>query len=214
MKFIDYNIKEFLDDLGSSSPSPGGGSTAALVGALAGALNSMVYSLTVGKKCYAELAQENKNKMIKLQEATNRFIDQCMAFMEKDREEFNMLMDAFKLPKDSIEEQEIRNNKIKDRTISAMMAPFDFAVDALAFYRNIEFAVEHGNKNLVSDAGVAAILLHAAIESAIVNVKINYASVKHDLKAKDVYKLSIEILEKSCAFKEDITKKVDNLILK
>ena len=214
MKFKDYNLDEFIKDLSSDSPSPGGGSTAALVGALSGALNSMVYSLTVDKKCYEELTEENKNKMLKLQEATHRFIDKCMMFMEKDREEFNMLMATFKLPKETDEEKAYRKDMIKEKTVTAMMAPYDFAVDALGFYRNIEFAVEYGNSNLVSDAGVAAILLNAAIEAAIINVKINYASIKDDLKARDVYNLSLEILEKSQEFKDDISKKVDKIIIK
>lgn len=213
MKFRDYNLNGFIKDLSSDSTSPGGGSTAALVGALAGGLNSMVYSLTVGKKCYEELAEENKKKMIKLQEATDRFIEKCMNFMEKDREEFNGLMATFKLPKTTEEEIANRKQQIRKHTISAMMTPFDFAVDSLGFYRNIEFAVEYGNKNLVSDAGVAAILLHAAIESAIINVKVNYVSVKDEAKAKDAYKLSCEILEKSQAFKDEIIKKVDKSIM-
>ncbi|MEG0295422.1 MAG: cyclodeaminase/cyclohydrolase family protein [Clostridium sp.] len=213
MKFKEYNLEGFLEDLASSSPAPGGGSTAALVGALAGALNSMVYSLTVGKKSFEELTEENKNKMMRLHESTKRFIDQSMIFMEKDREEFNSLMASFKLPKETEEEKKIRSLEIKNRTISAMHAPYDFAVDALAFYRNIEFAVEYGNKNLISDAGVAAILLHAAIESAIINVKINYVSIKQESEAKDILNLCSEIYEKSSAYKQEITKKVEKAIL-
>lgn len=213
MKFKEYNLEGFLEDLASSSPAPGGGSTAALVGALAGALNSMVYSLTVGKKSFEELTEENKNKMMRLHESTKRFIDQSMIFMEKDREEFNSLMASFKLPKETEEEKKIRSLEIKNRTISAMHAPYDFAVDALAFYRNIEFAVEYGNKNLISDAGVAAILLHAAIESAIINVKINYVSIEQESEAKDILNLCSEIYEKSSAYKQEITKKVEKAIL-
>lgn len=213
MKFKEYNLEGFLEDLASSSPAPGGGSTAALVGALAGALNSMVYSLTVGKKSFEELTEENKNKMIRLHESTKRFIDQSMIFMEKDREEFNSLMASFKLPKETDEDKKIRSLEIKNRTISAMHAPYDFAVDALAFYRNIEFAVEYGNKNLISDAGVAAILLHAAIESAIINVKINYVSIKQESEAKDILNLCSEIYEKSSTYKQEITKKVEKAIL-
>lgn len=213
MKFKEYNLEEFITDLSSDSTSPGGGSTAALVGALAGALNSMVYSLTIGKKCYEELTEENKNKLVKLHEATKRFIEKSMNFMEKDRTEFNQLMNAFKLPKNTQEEIEYRKKAIEKHTISAMFAPFDFAVDALGFYKNIDFAVEYGNKNLVSDAGVAAILLHSAIESAIINVKTNYVAVRELQKAKDTYRVSLEVLEKSTSLKDEIVKKVDKIIM-
>ena len=93
--------------------------------------------------------------------------------MEKDREDFLGLMSCYKLPKSNDEEVKIRNEKIKENTIKAMNTPLNLAEECIKFYENIDFAIKYGNKNLISDAGVATILLHSAIESAVINVKVN-----------------------------------------
>ncbi len=97
--------------------------------------------------------------------------------MEADRSTFTDLMDTFKLKKDTNEEKVYRSKMIKEKTIAAMESPLNLAKDSLEFYENIEFAVEFGNKNLTSDAVVAAVLLHSSIESAIVNVFVNFNSL-------------------------------------
>ena len=177
MNFKEYSIDKFLYELKTDLPSPGGGSTAALVSALAGALNSMVYSFTVDKKSFEKLDDNNKEKMINLKEKCEEFISKSIYYMEADRDTFTALMDTFKLPKDTDEEKRYRSQMIKEKTIAAMESPLNLAKDSLEFYDNIDFAIEFGNKNLTSDAIVAAILLHSAIESAIVNVFVNFKSL-------------------------------------
>ncbi len=172
MRFKDYKIDEFLEDLSSSSPSPGGGSVAGLVAALSGSLNSMVYSLTVNKKSFESLDGETKKTVLDFKEASGKFIKKSMELMELDREYFNKLMDCYKLPKDSDEEKKIRSAAIVQGTVKAMKAPLELAKECYNFYDNIDVAVKYGNRMLISDAGCAAILLHAAIKSAIVNVKV------------------------------------------
>ena len=114
MLFKDYNIDMFLKELSSDAPSPGGGSTAALVSALSGALNSMVYSLTIGKKMFESLSIENKEKMMEFNKKANDFIKNSKEFMEKDRRDFLELMNSYKMPKSTDEEIIIRKNKIKE----------------------------------------------------------------------------------------------------
>lgn len=180
MLFKDYKIEEFLSDLSSSSPSPGGGSSAALVAAISGALNNMVYSLTINKKSFEPLSDENKEKMISFEKECKEFIEKCVELMEEDRASFNKVMDSYRLPKDTDEEKEYRKKQIKEKTYGAMMCPLNLCRECIKFYSNIEFAIEYGNKMLVSDAGVAASLLHSAIESSIINVKINLSSLKSE----------------------------------
>lgn len=177
MYFKDYSIEKFLYELKTDLPSPGGGSTAALVSALAGALNTMVYSFTIDKKAFEKLDNNNKEKMINLKEKCEGFIKKSIAYMELDRSTFTDLMSTFKLKKDTDEEKVYRLKMIKEKTIAAMESPLNLAKDSLEFYENIEFAVEFGNKNLTSDAVVAAVLLHSSIESAIVNVFVNFNSL-------------------------------------
>lgn len=197
MEFKDYKIYEFIEDLSSDSSSPGGGSTAALVGALASSLNSMVYSFTVGKKVFDTLNDEKKNEMINFQNASKDFSMISLSYMEEDRSSFVELMDSFKLPKETDEEKAYRINTIKHNTIKAMKVPLNLARISLDFYENIDFAVKYGNKNLVSDGIVAAILLHSVIESAIVNVEINYKSLEKDKEFINIPNECAEILQES-----------------
>ena len=212
MEFKMYSIEKFLNELSSDMPSPGGGSTAALIAALASSLNSMVYSLTINKKAFEKLSSENKEKMINFAHKARNFTELSKSFMERDRIEFTELMNSFKLPKDTEEEKSIRSKIIKEKTFKAMESPLDLARECLDFYENISFAVEFGNKNLISDAGVAAILLNAAIESSILNVKINLNSLRKEEYAEEIEKECIYILEKSIEFKNNISKNVEKAI--
>lgn len=206
MEFKDYSIDKFLYELKTDLPSPGGGSTAALVSALAGALNSMVYSFTVDKKAFEKLDDNKKEKMIMLKEKCEEFISKSIYYMEADRDTFTALMDTFKLPKDTDEEKKYRSQMIKEKTVEAMESPLNLAKDSLEFYDNIDFAIEFGNKNLTSDAIVAAILLHSAIESAIVNVFINFNSLGNKEGYENIPNKCKEIIESSLLRKKEIVK--------
>lgn len=204
MLFKDYKIEEFLNDLSSSSPSPGGGSTAALVAALAGSLNNMVYSLTINKKAFESLSEENKEKMISFEKECKEFIENCIELMEEDRNSFNKVMDSYKLPKNTDEEKKYRKEQIKEKTYGAMMCPLNVCRECIKFYNNIEFAIKYGNKMLASDAGVAASLLHSAIESSIINVKINLSSLKSEVYFNEVENEIKTLLKESNIKKENI----------
>lgn len=212
MLFKDYKIENFLDELSSEAPSPGGGSTAALVLALSAGLNSMVYSLTVGKKAYDGLKDEEKEKMLILQKEAKNLIEVAKAFMEKDREDFLGLMDTYKLPKTNDDEIKFRKDKIKEFTIKAMNTPMQLAEECIKFYDNIEFAIRYGNRNLVSDAGVAASLLHSAIESAIINVKVNLNFLKGEKFITEIEEKCSSIISDSYLKKSNLMKEVDKII--
>lgn len=212
MLFKDYKIEEFISDLASDSPSPGGGSTAALVAALAGSLNSMVYSLTVNKKSFEKLSDDKKEMLISFAEKSNEFTKLTSIMMEEDKKCFNELMAAYKLPKDTHEEKTYRNSEIKEKTRGAMNAPLVLLRECLGFYSNIEFAAEYGNKMLASDAGVASILLHAAIESAILNVKVNLNALKNESFFEEISNELNDSIMKSLRCKNEIMMKVEELI--
>ncbi len=187
MIFKDYKIEEFINDLASDSPAPGGGSTAALVGALSGALNSMVYSLTVGKKSFEKLDENKKEELLLFKTESENFIKRSIELMEEDRKAFSELMNGYTIPK----EKEDREEKIQKLTIGALMAPLKMSREALKFYENIKFGVTYGNKMLVSDGGVSAILLHSTIESSILNVIVNLKYI-NDLNFKKEIEEEIE----------------------
>ncbi|MBS6501643.1 MAG: cyclodeaminase/cyclohydrolase family protein [Clostridium sp.] len=212
MLFKDYSVDKFILELSSDAPSPGGGSTAALVAALSSSLNSMVYSLTIGKKVFEKLSDNEKNKMVKLQEEAKEFIKKAQNFMEQDRDDFLSLMDSYKLPKNNEEEIIIRKEKIKENTMKAMKTPLLLAEECIKFYDNIEFAIKHGNKNLISDAGVATVLLHSAIESSIINVKVNLNFLKEEEFCEEIENKCKSILNISYVKKCNLMNEVENII--
>lgn len=208
MKFKEYKIEEFIYDLSSESPSPGGGSVAALVASLAASLNSMVYSLTVNKKKFAEVDLDTKKLVLDFKEASDKFSKRAINLMEEDRDAFNKLMDCYKLPKSTEEEIKFRNNEIDKKTLGALKAPYDITKECYSFYDNIDIAVKYGNKMLLSDAACAAILLDAAIESAIVNVRINLASLKNKEYVEKLENELQEIEKNSKQRKNDINEAI------
>lgn len=208
MEFRKYSIEGFVEDLASDSEAPGGGSTSALVLALAGSLNGMVYSLTVGKKSFEKLTEKNKVKMESFQKETKEFIEDSIELMEEDRRSFKALMEGYRLPKDL----EDRTEKIQSLTFDAMNAPFKMAKLGVKFYKNIKFATEYGNKGLVTDAGVAAILLDSAINAAILNVKVNLKYFKDETIKDNIKKEILEIEISSEKEKKEILEIVNNEI--
>jgi len=183
----NLTVKEFIDELSSNSPAPGGGSAAALSAALASALGSMVFNLTINKKAYNEYEEDIKNNILKSLENTNSNKNEFLNLMDKDAEEFLELMSAFKLPKNSEEEKNLREIKIQEGYQKALEIPYKVANKAFELYKYIEIAAKYGNKNAISDAGVAALLIQTAVESAVLNVKINLSSIKNE-----EYKIEIE----------------------
>lgn len=212
MKFCNESIKNFLIDLGSDSSAPGGGSVAGLIAALSGALNSMVYSLTVGKKNYVELSDDEQKMITKFQLESRSFTERSLELMEDDRSNFLKLMDAYKLPRNTEDEKEKRKEEIKKNTIKAMEAPLNLARESLLFYENLKIMKKYGNKMLISDLGISAILLHSAIESSIVNVKVNLNSLREEEFFSKIDNELKEILIKSVNEKSEINMYVNSII--
>ena len=212
MKFCDESIKQFLEELGSDLSAPGGGSVAGLIAALSGALNSMVYSLTVGKKNYVNLQDSEKEIINKFQKEAKEFTLRSLELMEDDRANFLKLMDSYKLPKETEEDKEKRTLAIKENTIKSMEAPLILARQSLEFYENLKIMAKYGNKMLLSDLAISAILLNSAIESSIVNVKVNLNGLRSE---EFFYKIDNElngIMEKSIKEKNLITEAVNSVI--
>lgn len=212
MSFGDQTINEFLRDLESDMPAPGGGSVGGLISALSGALNSMVYSLTVGKKAYMLLSDDERKMIEGFQEESRKFTLKSMEIMNDDKDNFLLLMDAYKLPKNTEEEIEIRKKAIRDNTIKAMEAPLALARESVGFYENLKVMNKYGNKMLLSDLSISAILLHSAIESSIINVKVNLNSLRKEEFFDSIDKELIEIQKKSEENKKEICEAIDKVI--
>lgn len=162
-------LRAFLDDLASSSPAPGGGSVAALSGALGTALTSMVCNLTIGKKKYAEVDADMRKILAQAEDLRQIFTE----LISSDTEAFNKVMEAYSLPKETEPQKALRSAAITEATKEATLVPLEVmkhCIDALALAQEV---ASKGNVNSISDAGVSALMIHAACQSAALNVRIN-----------------------------------------
>ena len=165
----ERTVSQFLDELASSSPAPGGGSVAALAGAAGGALTAMVGNLTIGKKKYADVQDE----MIAVVQQTEQLRKELALLIDKDTEAFNTVMAAFGLPKGTEQEQLARTAAIQEATKSATLIPLQVMKVCQRALQHTLTVAQKGNKNSASDAGVAALMLQAGCAGAALNVRIN-----------------------------------------
>jgi len=167
-------IKGFLSETASSSPAPGGGSVAALSGALGTALSSMVCNLTIGKEKYKDVEDEIKEVLAKSEKLRKRLTE----LIDEDTEAFNDVMKAFKMSKDTEEQIEKRKQAIQKGYKTAAVVPFETAKTCEKILDVAMIVAKKGNTNSITDAAVSALMAKAGVESAILNVKINLGSIK------------------------------------
>lgn len=205
---IDRKVSKFLDELASNSPTPGGGSVAALAGALGAALLSMVGNLTIGKKKYKDVEDDFK----KIISSSERLRYELSQLIEEDVKVFNNFMATYKMPKETEDEKKIRAKKIQKSLIEAAKVPLRVAYKCLDILSLSKEVAEKGNINVVSDAGVAALMAEAALESAILNVKINLRMIKDEKIRTELYSSIKEILLKEKGQKEKVLEMVEGKI--
>lgn len=208
----ELELENFVSELSSNSPAPGGGSAAALSASLSCALCSMVFNLTIGKKAYREMNDEARKLIDDSIEKTNRLKDEFLNLMDSDAEEFLKLMAAFKLPKSTEEEIAVREKAINEGYVKALDVPMKTAKLSYEIYDSIMIACRYGNKNAISDAGVSALLLQTAIESAILNVKINLSSLSDEDLKQETLKFCDDIVKNGITKKEEILSIVNSKI--
>ncbi len=177
---VDKTVKDYCDILASKEPAPGGGSTAALSGALAASLTMMVVNLSVGKKAYEALDESIKSKFVADGEIIQDLKDQLTGLVDEDTNAFNKFMEAMKLPKDTDEQKAERNAKMQEASVYALQVPLTTAQRCFEILQNQETIAAYGNKNAVSDVGVGALLALAGLEGAVLNVKINLPGIEDE----------------------------------
>ncbi len=170
------NLREFCNETLSDSPAPGGGSVAALMGALGASLGGMVANLSAGKRGWDDKLEYFSNWAVKAQQLK----DELLALVDEDTAAFNKVMDAFALPKESAEEKAARAAAIEQATKYAAEVPLKVMETASKSYELLAEMAERGNPASVSDVGVGALATHACIEGAALNVRINFAQLKDE----------------------------------
>jgi formiminotetrahydrofolate cyclodeaminase len=165
----EINVRELLERLASKAPIPGGGSAAALGGAMGAALVAMVAELTIGRPD----AEEHAEQLERLRNASRDARDQLLALAEEDSRAYAAVVAARRLPRDTDEQRALRAEGVRRSMRAAADVPLRAARAAEAALQLAREMAPIGNPNAVSDAGVAAQLLAAAVRGAILNVQIN-----------------------------------------
>ncbi len=196
----DKKVSNFLGELASNSPTPGGGSVAALAGALGAALISMVGNLTAGKKKYENIEEDIK----KIVSSSEKLRYELSQLIEEDVKAFNNFMATYKMPKETEDEKRMRTEKIQEALIEAAKVPLKTAYKCLDIMILSREVAEKGNVNLISDVGVAVLMAEAALESAILNVKINLRMIKDEKVRTELSSSMEEILLKEKGQKEKV----------
>jgi methenyltetrahydrofolate cyclohydrolase len=176
------SLTHFLDQLASSAPTPGGGSVAALCGALSAALGSMVANLTLGREKYRDVEPAIRAALEQSEQLRADFTQ----LIADDIAAYGALSAAYRLPKATPDEQAARSAQIQHALRGAAEAPLRIAERARQALDLCRTLAEIGNLTVVSDVGVAAIAAHAALESAELNVLINLKAIKDQALAESL----------------------------
>jgi formiminotetrahydrofolate cyclodeaminase len=199
---VELSIKEFSQVLGSDSPAPGGGSVAALSGALGADLVSMVCCLSIGKESCEPFKAE-------LSEALERSRGLSISLLQRvdlDTEAFNGVMAAFKMPKDTEDEKNSRREEIQRSFKEAVQSPLGIARECLGVLELAEKLLGKSNPNALSDLGVASQQAYAGIEGAVMNVKINLPSIKDASFLSVTFSETSKLLESGAGIRDRVHK--------
>jgi len=198
------SVSEFIDDVSSNSPAPGGGSVSALCGALGSALAAMVCRLTIGKKNYEGVQDE----MLTALGRADELRAELTALIDQDTEAFNLVMKAFTLPKATEDQKRARSEAIQEATKQATLVPLEVMKLCEQAIGVAATVADHGNVNSVTDAGAAGLILKAGCEGAALNVQINLATLKDQIFVDETSTLVSALLTNVEAISDRIRQRV------
>lgn len=196
MKMLEKPATQFLTELSSNAPVPGGGGASAAVGAFAAALGMMVTNLTIGKKKYAEYEEELVACRVRLEDLRDQLID----LVDGDAVAFEPLSKAYSIPKDDPNRDQI----MEDALYEASVVPMSIMETVLAAAKELEILVEKGSRLAVSDVGVGILFAQAAIEGASLNVYINTKLMKNRERADEMNAKADAIIAEGAALQKSI----------
>ncbi len=201
---LKRNLREFCDETLSDSPAPGGGSVAALMGALGASLGGMVANLSAAKRGWEEKLDYFSDWAVQAQQLK----EEMLFLVDEDTAAFTKVMDAFALPKASAEEKAARSSAIQMANKYAAEIPLRVMETALKTYRILSEMADNGNPASISDVGVGLLATRACIEGAAMNVRINLSSLK-DEKATGIL---LEKLQQISRQAESEFRRIDQVV--
>ena len=176
MKLGNLSLGDFTKELGSANPTPGGGSVAALCGALGAALSAMVSRITLGNEKYSEVWQS----MGAVQQAADLMTGHFLELVQRDSDAYQAVIGAIKLPKETEEEKGARHKAIQEASKNAAKVPLETLRTSEKLIVLTKEAVERGNPNTLTDAGAALQLARTAAVVAAYNVRINLPGLQDE----------------------------------
>ena len=198
----------FVGAVAAPTPAPGGGSVAAHAGALGAALAQMVAGLTIGRKKYA--AVEGEMKEVALKAAA--LVNELSALGPRDADAYGSVMAAYKLPGETETDAAAKKRAVDDALLGAAEVPLETARACVRVLELAQAVATRGNTNAVSDAGVAALLAHAACRGAVYNVRINVASLDDKSKGARLVEECGRLLGTAAKLADDVTASVERAI--
>ncbi|WP_099191491.1 cyclodeaminase/cyclohydrolase family protein [Tepidibacter mesophilus] len=208
MKLIDMKVVDFTNEVDSSSPAPGGGSVAALASNIGISLGRMMGNLSFGKKKFEALDDNIKEEFKEKFKKLGLIRDNLLELVDRDTESFNEVMKAFKLPKETDEEKSIRKKAIQDATIQSIDVPFETAKNSLDALELMEYFVDYGNQNAITDLGVGNLLLYTGLEGAILNVKVNLCGLDDGEFVQKKRSECEDMIKKGCKIKDCVLRRI------
>ncbi|MEL7564216.1 MAG: cyclodeaminase/cyclohydrolase family protein [Dehalobacterium sp.] len=199
---------DFVDEVSSDSPAPGGGSVSALAGSLGAALVGMVANLTLKKEQCDKTNKEIDSILVKSLELK----EQLKAYVDEDTAAFNKVMAAFKIPQGTPEEKKDRADAVQSAFRGATNLPLQVAGCCLDVLKLAQKVVQIGNPNALSDTGVAVLMAYAGIHGAILNVEINIGSIKDNELVNEIKEKKESITSQAEMIKSDVLMMIKNKI--
>lgn len=197
---LEEKATDFIEDLSSAKPVPGGGGACAAVGAFAAALGMMVANLTVGKKRYADVEEEIQENLCRLKGLQTELI----ALTDKDAQCFEPLSRAYGLPKETGEEKARKEQVLEKALYEASIVPLELMEIILKTMECLEILGEKGSRLAVSDVGVGILFAQAALEGASLNVYINTKLMKNRGQAQELNRKADALIRQGSGFRERI----------
>lgn len=192
--------QDFINELASKAPTPGGGGASAYCGALATALASMVGNLTVGKKTYAAVEDEVKEALIQLEEQRNKFVE----LIDKDAQAFEPLSRAYRLPRATSEELAHKNKVMQQALVGATEVPLEIMEICAQVITTSKFLAHNGSRLALSDVGVAVLFAKAALKGASLNVYANASSMANEVQARSYIQQADCLIEEYGALADEL----------
>jgi len=207
-KLVDMTLDGFSAETASESPAPGGGSVSAYCGALGVSLATMVANLSSHKRGWDDRWEEFSDWAVKGETLRRELI----SLVDQDTAAFKKIMEAYGMPKSNEEEKSARSTAIASATKFAAQVPLEIAKTAYRSLDIIEAMVEEGNPNSITDAGVGALCVRAAVRGAVMNVKINLKGFGDKAFVEETLKTTTDLLSRAKTREEEIIARVNKEI--